>query len=66
MAPLKPLVDFKYKVFKNAFRPTIIEVSTFLNSTFVLSTSNKRKKTLVLDFGCVCCGAYDTTKASTF
>lgn len=29
MAPLKPLVGFKYKVFFNAFRPTIIEVSTF-------------------------------------
>jgi hypothetical protein len=65
MAPLKPLVGFKYKVFLNAFRPTIIEVSTFSNSTFVLSTSNKRKKTLVLDFGRVYCGAYDTIKAST-
>jgi len=65
MAPLKPLVGFKYKVFFSAFKPSIIEASTFLNPTSILSTFNKGKKPVVLDFGCVCCGAHDTAKAST-
>ncbi len=65
MAPLKSLVGFKYYVFFSAFRPIIVEASTFLNSTSILSTSNKGKQPLVLDFGYVCCGAHDIVRAST-